>query len=168
MIRFYWAVPTLWLAVVSAIAINPISPNDHPSVFSTTTTRQGGTPETRPNFVVILTDDLDISLGSYASSLQRTRRLIGKEGVTFTNWFVQSPVCCMSVSTIFDLLDPFDLQTSQLNPGTVLVKTSVLNSSRGRCFTICDSPPLLRRNFERTGGGRDGGLQCSSSSSSED
>ena len=167
MIRFYWAVPTLWLAVVSAIAINPISPNDHPSVFSTTTTRQGGTPETRPNFVVILTDDLDISLGSHASSLQRTRRLIGKEGVTFTNWFVQSPVCCMSVSTIFDLLDPFDLQTSQLNPGTV-VKTSVLNSSRGRCFTICDSPPLLRRNFERTGGGRDGGLQCSSSSSSED
>lgn len=167
MIRFYWAVPTLWLAVVSAIAINPISPDDHPSVFSTTTTRQGGTPETRPNFVVILTDDLDISLGSHASSLQRTRRLIGKEGVTFTNWFVQSPVCCMSVSTIFDLLDPFDLQTSQLNPGTV-VKTSVLNSSRGRCFTICDSPPLLRRNFERTGGGRDGGLQCSSSSSSED
>lgn len=167
MIRFYWAVPTLWLAVVSAIASNPISPDDHPSVFSTTTTRQGGTPETRPNFVVILTDDLDISLGSHASSLQRTRRLIGKEGVTFTNWFVQSPVCCMSVSTIFDLLDPFDLQTSQLNPGTV-VKTSVLNSSRGRCFTICDSPPLLRRNFERTGGGRDGGLQCSSSSSSED
>lgn len=167
MIRFYWAVPTLWLAVVSAIAINPISPNDHPSVFSTTTTRQGGTPETRPNFVVILTDDLDISLGSHASSLQRTRRLIGKEGVTFTNWFVQSPVCCMSVSTIFDLLDPFDLQTSQLNPGTV-VKTSVLNSSRGRCFTICDSPPLIRRNFERTVGGRDGGLQCSSSSSSED
>lgn len=167
MIRFYWAVPTLWLAVVSAIASNPISPNDHPSVFSTTTTRQGGTPETRPNFVVILTDDLDISLGSHASSLQRTRRLIGKEGVTFTNWFVQSPVCCMSVSTIFDLLDPFDLQTSQLNPGTV-VKTSVLNSSRGRFFTICDSPPLLRRNFERTGGGRDGGLQCSSSSSSED
>ena len=167
MIRFYWAVPTLWLAVVSAIASNPISPNDHPSVFSTTTTRQGGTPETRPNFVVILTDDLDISLGSHASSLQRTRRLIGKEGVTFTNWFVQSPVCCMSVSTIFDLLDPFDLQTSQLNPGTV-VKTSVLNSSRGRCFTICDSPPLIRRNFERTVGGRDGGLQCSSSSSSED
>ena len=167
MIRFYWAVPTLWLAVVSAIAINPISPDDHPSVFSTTTTRQGGTPETRPNFVVILTDDLDISLGSHASSLQRTRRLIGKEGVTFTNWFVQSPVCCMSVSTIFDLLDPFDLQTSQLNPGTV-VKTSVLNSSRGRCFTICDSPPLIRRNFERTVGGRDGGLQCSSSSSSED
>ena len=167
MIRFYWAVPTLWLAVVSAIASNPISPDDHPSVFSTTTTRQGGTPETRPNFVVILTDDLDISLGSHASSLQRTRRLIGKEGVTFTNWFVQSPVCCMSVSTIFDLLDPFDLQTSQLNPGTV-VKTSVLNSSRGRCFTICDSPPLIRRNFERTVGGRDGGLQCSSSSSSED
>ena len=167
MIRFYWAVSTLWLAVVSAIASNPISPNDHPSVFSTTTTRQGGTPETRPNFVVILTDDLDISLGSHASSLQRTRRLIGKEGVTFTNWFVQSPVCCMSVSTIFDLLDPFDLQTSQLNPGTV-VKTSVLNSSRGRCFTICDSPPLIRRNFERTVGGRDGGLQCSSSSSSED
>ena len=167
MIRFYWAVPTLWLAVVSVIASNPISPDDHPSVFSTTTTRQGGTPETRPNFVVILTDDLDISLGSHASSLQRTRRLIGKEGVTFTNWFVQSPVCCMSVSTIFDLLDPFDLQTSQLNPGTV-VKTSVLNSSRGRCFTICDSPPLIRRNFERTVGGRDGGLQCSSSSSSED
>lgn len=112
MIRFYWAVSTLWLAVVLEIASNPISPDNHHSLFSTTTTRQGDTSKTRPNFVVILTDDLDISLGSHASTLQRTRRLIGKEGVTFTNWFVQSPVCCMSVSTVS--IFSYDQRTSHL------------------------------------------------------
>lgn len=47
----------------------------------------------RPNFVFILTDDMD------AASLQhmpRTRRLIGGCGATFNNMFVVNPVCCPS------------------------------------------------------------------------
>jgi N-acetylglucosamine-6-sulfatase len=50
-----------------------------------------------PNFVLILTDDLDLTLGgAQASTLQKTRQLIGSMGVTLTNWFSQTPVCCPS------------------------------------------------------------------------
>ena len=57
--------------------------------------------KSQPNIVIILMDDLDWSLGKDASTLQRTRRLIGEEGMTFTNWLVQSPVCCMSRAELF-------------------------------------------------------------------
>ncbi|KAG7337786.1 sulfatase [Nitzschia inconspicua] len=50
-----------------------------------------------PNFVIILTDDLDWTLGgANASTLSRTRKYIAEEGKTFANWFVQTPVCCPS------------------------------------------------------------------------
>lgn len=50
-----------------------------------------------PNFVIVLTDDLDWTLGgTHASTLHRTRSLIAEQGTTFTNWFVQTPVCCPS------------------------------------------------------------------------
>eukprot|EP00980_Cylindrotheca_fusiformis_P030282 scaffold24620_cov137-Cylindrotheca_fusiformis.AAC.4 len=51
----------------------------------------------QPNFVFILTDDLDLTLGgAQASTLKRTRQLIASMGVTLTNWFAQTPVCCPS------------------------------------------------------------------------
>lgn len=51
----------------------------------------------RPNFVLILVDDLDKDLGGLdASTLSRTRDHIGKQGITMSNWFAQSPVCCDS------------------------------------------------------------------------
>jgi hypothetical protein len=63
-----------------------------------------------PNFVIVLADDLDWTLGgANASTLSKTRRLVGGEsnnnntgssgrggGKTFPNWFVQTPVCCAS------------------------------------------------------------------------
>jgi arylsulfatase A-like enzyme len=69
----------------------------------------------RPNFVVVLADDLDWTLGgANASTLSKTRRLIGGErhngnggksglggGKTFSNWFVQTPVCCASRAELF-------------------------------------------------------------------
>ena len=66
-----------------------------------------------PNFVIVLTDDLDSTLGgSNASTLAKTRYLLGGQpqqqgsnshsttttggGKTFDDWFVQTPVCCVS------------------------------------------------------------------------
>ncbi len=68
-----------------------------------------------PNFVIVLTDDLDSTLGgSNASTLARTRHLLGGQpqhnstttstiggGKTFDNWFVQTPVCCVSRAELF-------------------------------------------------------------------
>eukprot|EP01084_Bolivina_argentea_P184141 317650_1 len=51
--------------------------------------------QTRPNFVIILVDDQDLLMDSpsYMPSLQS---LIVNEGMTFSNAFVNTPVCCPS------------------------------------------------------------------------
>lgn len=50
-----------------------------------------------PNFVLVLTDDLDLTLGgAQASTLAKSRQLIASKGVSLTNWFAQTPVCCPS------------------------------------------------------------------------
>ncbi len=55
-----------------------------------------------PNIVIILTDDLDSTVGgANASTLTKTRHLLGGQGMggmgkSFDNWFVQTPVCCVS------------------------------------------------------------------------
>lgn len=53
----------------------------------------------RPNFVVVLTDDQDLVLGSL-DFMPRTRALIADQGVTFSNHFVPLSLCCPSRSTI--------------------------------------------------------------------
>ena len=44
------------------------------------------------NIVLILTDDLDLTLGG-AASLVKTKRLLAAEGAEVPNWFVHTPVC---------------------------------------------------------------------------
>ena len=49
----------------------------------------------RPNFVIVLTDDLDLTLNS-PSVLTRTKNLIASKGADLSQWFVHTPVCCPS------------------------------------------------------------------------
>ncbi|XP_061124723.1 N-acetylglucosamine-6-sulfatase isoform X1 [Syngnathus typhle] len=53
----------------------------------------------RPNIVLILTDDLDIAMGGM-TPLNKTKKLIGDAGISFTNAFVASPLCCPSRASI--------------------------------------------------------------------
>ncbi|XP_061618877.1 N-acetylglucosamine-6-sulfatase isoform X1 [Phyllopteryx taeniolatus] len=53
----------------------------------------------RPNIVVILTDDLDVAMGGM-TPLNKTKKLIGDAGISFTNAFVASPLCCPSRASI--------------------------------------------------------------------
>lgn len=53
----------------------------------------------RPNVVLILTDDLDVAIGGM-TPLTKTKKLIGAEGMTFSNAFVASPLCCPSRASI--------------------------------------------------------------------
>jgi len=51
----------------------------------------------KPNIIIILTDDLDLTLMSY---LENTNKLIAESGATFTNYFVTTPLCCPSRASI--------------------------------------------------------------------
>ncbi|XP_005989490.2 N-acetylglucosamine-6-sulfatase [Latimeria chalumnae] len=53
----------------------------------------------RPNVVLILTDDQDLLLGGMVP-LNKTKMLIGDAGMTFTNAYVASPLCCPSRASI--------------------------------------------------------------------
>ena len=46
-----------------------------------------------------MADDLDVNLGS-TDVLKKTKRILQDEGVTFTNAFTTSPLCCPSRSSI--------------------------------------------------------------------
>ncbi|GLI66939.1 hypothetical protein VaNZ11_010980, partial [Volvox africanus] len=51
----------------------------------------------RPNFIVILVDDLDETQDSSGElAMPATKRLLRDRGVTFTNHFVTTPICCPS------------------------------------------------------------------------
>lgn len=49
----------------------------------------------KPNIVVFLTDDQDIYLGGWTPMKQATEQL-NEKGVTASNWFIHTPVCCPS------------------------------------------------------------------------
>ena len=49
----------------------------------------------KPNFIFILTDDQDITLDSM-QALPNTIKYIAKEGLTFNNTFISTPICCPS------------------------------------------------------------------------
>jgi len=51
----------------------------------------------RPNIILVLTDDLDVGSIAHMSRLQK---YMGDEGTTFEAFFVTTPVCCPSRTTI--------------------------------------------------------------------
>jgi arylsulfatase A-like enzyme len=50
-----------------------------------------------PNIIIILTDDIDMKLMPY---MPNTNELIGAQGATFINYFITTPICCPSRSSM--------------------------------------------------------------------
>jgi len=57
-----------------------------------------GIVEKKPNVIIILTDDMDFSL---LPTMKYTNELIAQQGVSFTNYFVTTPLCCPSRASTF-------------------------------------------------------------------
>ena len=55
---------------------------------------------TRPNILLLLTDDQDTLIGGI-DHMPLLRTLLVEQGTTFSNAFVHTPVCCPSRSSIF-------------------------------------------------------------------
>ncbi|GKY90757.1 hypothetical protein MPSEU_000048600 [Mayamaea pseudoterrestris] len=53
----------------------------------------------RPNILLLLTDDQDVVLEG-TKYMPRLRQLMAKQGTTFNNFFVHTPVCCPSRASI--------------------------------------------------------------------
>ncbi|KAA0233924.1 MAG: Arylsulfatase [Acidimicrobiales bacterium] len=49
---------------------------------------------TQPNIVLILLDDLDASVTPYWDAMPRTEALLRDRGMTFTNSYAPTPICC--------------------------------------------------------------------------
>lgn len=58
---------------------------------------------TRPNIIVIMTDDQDLAS---LRVMPKTRRLLGEQGTTFHNSYVSYSLCCPSRTTFFTGLYP--------------------------------------------------------------
>ncbi|KAJ3618191.1 hypothetical protein MTP99_006213 [Tenebrio molitor] len=84
---------------------------------------------TLPNFVFLVTDDQDLTLRS-VGYMQKTIEQVADQGMNFTNFYVNIPICCPSRSTILSGLYPH-------NSGVVN------NSISGGC-----SSPAWQENHE--------------------
>jgi len=66
-------------------------------LLSTTGCQSALLTDSRPNFLIIVTDDQRYDTMEY---MPNTQQLIFDEGVTFTNGFITTPLCCPSRSSI--------------------------------------------------------------------
>jgi arylsulfatase A-like enzyme len=69
-------------------------------------------PDSRPNILLILTDDLDSELLAHTPNIQK---LLVEQGVSFQNYLINVPQCCPSRSTI--LLGQYSQNTGILRNG---------------------------------------------------
>ncbi|MFB4279770.1 sulfatase [Nonomuraea sp. MTCD27] len=65
----------------------------------TATNRQVATDD-RPNIVMVLADDLDERTTPYWEAMPKTRALLQRTGLTFTNSFATTPICCAARAAI--------------------------------------------------------------------
>ena len=84
------------LATVAAVLAGSPTPGSERAAASASPARQAG-PSHRPNVVLILTDDMTESDLRY---MPRTRKLLGRRGVTFPNMLSPHPLCCPARAAI--------------------------------------------------------------------
>uniref|UniRef100_T1JN66 Sulfatase N-terminal domain-containing protein n=1 Tax=Strigamia maritima TaxID=126957 RepID=T1JN66_STRMM len=84
----------------------------------------------KPNILFILSDDQDVTIGGL-KPMAKTKKLITEKGLTFTNAFASTPICCPSRSSILT--------------GLYLHNHGVVNNSLHNCSSsLWQNGPELR------------------------
>ena len=97
--------PARWLLLAAALAIG-LSPQAAAAATK---------PATRPNIVLIMTDDEDVASHRY---MPKTRALLENRGTAFDNFFVTYSFCCPSRVTILRGQYPHNTQILGIQPPT--------------------------------------------------
>uniref|UniRef100_W8B4N7 N-acetylglucosamine-6-sulfatase n=1 Tax=Ceratitis capitata TaxID=7213 RepID=W8B4N7_CERCA len=79
---------SLTLTIVSCVLLLPLTPS-----------KAGEIGITKPNVILILSDDQDVALEGM-TPLRQVQKLVGNEGAVFTNAYTSSPLCCPSRSSL--------------------------------------------------------------------
>jgi len=87
------AVSALAFLIAAAVAVTTTR---RPAAASGTTPPSGAAVNTRPNIVILLSDDQPAGLMQMA----HVKADIGAHGITFSNGYVEDPLCCPSRTTI--------------------------------------------------------------------
>jgi len=66
----------------------------------TATARSTASESSRPNFVFILADDLDQTTSPTWDAMTKTKALLKDRGLTFSNAFSPTPICCAARATL--------------------------------------------------------------------
>ena len=96
----------LWLGGLVAVFV----------ILSVWLAYSAGVFNSKPNIIIILADDLDFTLMPY---MPLTDELITKQGASFTNYFVTSPLCCPSRASMFRGQYPHNTNILDNAPGFI-------------------------------------------------
>ena len=69
------------------------------TLIQTAATLSAASSFSAPNFVLLLTDDQDVRLGSM-QAMPTTRDVLVNHGANLSNFFVHTPICCPSRATL--------------------------------------------------------------------
>eukprot|EP01052_Picozoa_sp_SAG31_P018211 SAG31_NODE_1281_length_9019_cov_4.758072_3_plen_273_part_00 len=77
----------------------PVAPSPPPSPLPPPPLPPPVPPGSQKNIIILLTDDQDLRLGSMRA-MPYTMQHIGREGANISNFFVHTPICCPSRTTL--------------------------------------------------------------------
>eukprot|EP00947_MAST-08B_sp_MAST-8B-sp1_P004860 g4860.t1 len=103
------------------------------------------------NVVLVLADDLDLTLGGFDHGLPTTRRLLGGDaGLTASNWFIHTPICCPSRAELLTGRYLHNLKVPHPNdpePSCMQVKVSADTSTSDFYSKYYFAPHFAKRGY---------------------